>query len=307
MRRTAVHRLWQLARWTPVLGAVVALAAMPGSIAGSTLPIVDHDDGPDLEPGQYPGLDRRDDLGLEPVTVRPETVSRPVGQVIWTTSTQEEVESAEQVVRRLGTSGIPEVALRAYTRAQETMAVTDPGCGISWSLLAAIGRVESNHGRYGGAELRADGYGTRKIRGIPLDGRPGIALIRDTDDGTLDGDPVYDRAVGPMQFIPTSWWAVAADGNGDGRRDPDNIFDAALGSATYLCAGDADLRDRAQRAQAVFRYNHSQDYVDTVMALADAYERGQASRLPHEEPVAQRPPVLPKPPETPANHGPPPG
>jgi hypothetical protein len=282
------------------------LAALPASNPGGGLPIAALDEGGD-GPELYAGLDMRDQIGLEEVTVQPEQAARAVGEVVWTSSTPEEVESNEQVVHRLGTSGIPEVALRAYTRAQETTAVTDPGCGISWSLLAAIGRVESNHGRYGGAQLRADGYGTRKIRGIPLDGRPGVALIRDSDDGSMDGDPVYDRAVGPMQFIPTSWRAVAADGNGDGRRDPDNIFDATLGSATYLCAGSGDLRDRSQRAQAVFRYNHSQEYVNTVLSLADAYQRGQGGRLPHEEPVGPPPPVLPEPPGPPANHGPPPG
>jgi len=305
MRRTAVHKLWRLARWTPVLGVVAVLAAMPGSIEGSSLPIADHDDEPD-EPELYAGIDPRD-LGLGEVTVQPEQAARPVGEVVWTSSSQQEVESSEEVVSRLGTSGIPEVALRAYTRAQETSAVTDPGCGVSWSLLAAIGRVESNHGRYGGAQLRTDGYGTRKIRGIPLDGRPGIALIRDSDDGSMDGDTVYDRAVGPMQFIPSSWRAVAADGNGDGREDPDNIFDATLGSATYLCAGSGNLRDRGQRSQAVFRYNRSQEYVNVVMSLADSYEQGQGGSLPHEEPADSPPPALPRPPGPPANHGPPPG
>ena len=128
-------------------------------------------------------------------------------------------------------------------QAADQLAVDDPECGIRWTLLAAIGRVESNHGRFGGAQLRDDGYGTRPIRGIPLDGRPDVALIRDTDGGRLDGDTTYDRAVGPMQFIPSTWQSVGVDADGDGRRDPNNIFDAAQGAAVYLCRGDADLRD----------------------------------------------------------------
>jgi membrane-bound lytic murein transglycosylase B len=208
------------------------------------------------------------------------------------------------VVRSLAQGGIPDIALLAYVRAQDTLAVTDPGCGLRWSLLAAIGRVESNHGRYGGAELLENGDATRPIRGIPLDGRPGVALIRDTDGGASDGDAVFDRAVGPMQFIPSTWRAVAADGNGDGRRDPNNIFDAALAAGTYLCAGDTDLGDPAQRAAAVLRYNRSHSYVQVVLALADAYEKGRAAPLPSPGgvPAGTRPVPLPLPP---ANPGPP--
>ena len=173
--------------------------------------------------------------------------------------------STARIVTTLAMGGIPEVALYAYVRAEQTVAVADPSCGLTWSLLAAIGRVESDHGRFGGARLREDGDGTTPIRGIPLDGRPGVALIHDTDDGALDGDRVYDRGVGPMQFIPSTWRRVAADGNGDGRHDPDNIFDAALGAGTYLCSGQADLRNPADRAAAVMRYNRSSDYVAAVL------------------------------------------
>lgn len=298
----------KLVRWTAAAVATAALAALPGSLPGSAVPIASvGEQGPTRVPGTYPGLDIRGESGIGEVVVE-QKPTRPVAQVIWTTDPATASDSTAAIVSRLGTSGIPEVALKAYMRAQQTTAVTDPGCGISWSLLAAIGRVESNHGRYGGAELREDGYGTRKIRGIPLDGRPGIALIRDTDDGVIDGDAVYDRAAGPMQFIPSSWKAVAADGNGDGRKDPDNMFDAALGSATYLCAGNGNLRDIAQRRQAVFRYNHSQEYVDMVISLAEAYERGQVTPLPHQEPSANPPAPLPTPPVPPAHPpGPSPG
>ena len=160
------------------------------------------------------------------------------------------------------------------------MAVSDPGCGVPWTLLAAIGRVESNHGRFGGAQLRDDGSATRRIRGIPLDGRPNVALIRDSDGGALDGDTVYDRAVGPMQFIPSTWRAVNADGNGDGFADPNNIFDAAQGAAQYLCTGTSNLRDPARAAQAVRRYNNADSYVRLVLALARMYQTGRVIGLP---------------------------
>jgi hypothetical protein len=103
------------------------------------------------------------------------------------------------------------------------------------------------------------------ILGPRLTGGP-YAVVRDTDGGAYDGDPVYDRAVGPMQFIPSTWAHWGADGNGDGRDDPDNVFDAALAAGRYLCAGGRDLSDPAQLDRAVLGYNASQEYLRTVRA-----------------------------------------
>ena len=207
---------------------------------------------------------------LVAVPVGPGRVAKPVQMVL----------SGAPVIRTLGESGIPDVAVRAYKKAEARLAVSDPGCGVPWTLLAAIGRVESNHGRFGGAQLRDDGSATRRIRGIPLDGRPNVALIRDSDGGALDGDTVYDRAVGPMQFIPSTWRAVNADGNGDGFADPNNMFDAAQGAAQYLCTGTSNLRDPARAAQAVRRYNNADSYVRVVLALAQTYQAGRVIGLP---------------------------
>jgi membrane-bound lytic murein transglycosylase B len=128
--------------------------------------------------------------------------------------------SDDEITDNLGDSGIPEVALDAYLDGADLTNSIEPDCGLPWSVLAAIGRVESDHGRFGGAQLRVDGYGTKPIRGIALDGRPGIALVRDTDRGALDGDDIYDRAVGPMQIIPSTWDAIGVDANDDGRPTP---------------------------------------------------------------------------------------
>jgi hypothetical protein len=171
-------------------------------------------------------------------------------------------------------------------------------------LLAAIGRVESNHGRFGGARLREDGYGTKPIRGIPLDGRPNVALIRDTDGGELDGDTTYDRAVGPMQFIPSTWRSVGQDGNDDGRSDPNNIFDAAQGAGAYLCAGGGNLTDTAARARAVRRYNNADSYVQMVLRLATMYETGAVQPLP-DLPATPPPAATPSAPRPPAPTAPP--
>jgi len=129
-----------------------------------------------------------------------------------------------------------------------------------------------------------------------LSGGPGMAAIPDTDGGRLDGDPVWDRPVGPMQFIPGTWARSGVDGNGDGVADPNNLFDAALTAGRSLCAGGGDLRDRSQAEQAVFRYNHSADYVSTVVTWADAYGNRVApiqSALPLPPQSAAPPPLAP--------------
>ncbi len=77
-----------------------------------------------------------------------------------------------------------------------------------------------------------------------------------------------------MQFIPGTWRSWGADGNGDGRKDPHNIHDAALAAGRYLCAGDRDLTGSAQLRAAVLSYNHSDAYLRTVLAWFDFYRKG---------------------------------
>ncbi|MFF9867626.1 lytic murein transglycosylase [Streptomyces sp. NPDC013953] len=158
---------------------------------------------------------------------------------------------------------LPAAVLAAYRQAETELAGSAPGCGLRWELLAAIGQVESGHAR--GGRLTADGTTVRPILGPRLDGN-GFALIRDTDGGAHDGDTVYDRAVGPMQFIPSTWAAWGADGNGDGRADPGNIHDAATAAGRYLCAGGRDLSDPYDLDRAILGYNHSAAYLRTVRA-----------------------------------------
>ncbi|WP_176522773.1 lytic murein transglycosylase [Blastococcus aggregatus] len=177
------------------------------------------------------------------------------------------------VITGLAENGIPNVALNAYRVAATRMNASKPTCGIDWSLLAAIGRVESNHGRYGGATLNPDGTSTPEIRGPALNGVQ-FAFISDSDDGAFDRDSQYDRAVGPMQFIPTTWRSYAVDADGDGTTDPFDIDDASLAAANYLCTAGGDLRTDAGQRKAVFAYNHSDEYVAQVLALARSYATG---------------------------------
>jgi hypothetical protein len=173
----------------------------------------------------------------------------------------------------LAADGIPAVALAAYQHAARLLARSDPRCGLPWQLLAAIGRVESDHGRFGGATLLRDGTSAPRVIGIRLDGSRS-ATVPDTDNGRLDGDPVFDRAVGPMQFIPGTWRTFAADGDGNGVRNPFDMDDAALAAATYLCAAGGDVRTSAGLARAVLSYNHSRSYLEMVVALERQYARG---------------------------------
>ncbi|HZE03166.1 MAG TPA: lytic murein transglycosylase, partial [Pseudonocardiaceae bacterium] len=171
-----------------------------------------------------------------------------------------------------GPLGIPGAVLDAYQFAQRTLVAIQPGCHLSWTVLAGIGRIESNHASDG----RVDAFGNTlgPILGPQLDGSPGMAAIPDTDRGQLDGDTVWDRVVGPMQFIPSSWRAYGVDGNGDGVANPNNVYDSTITTGIYLCSGGTDLSNPAQLQAAVFRYNHSATYVDIVLAWAHAYVTG---------------------------------
>jgi hypothetical protein len=187
--------------------------------------------------------------------------------------------AAQPGASMLAASGIPSTALAAYRAAATREAARTPACGLSWPLLAGIGRVESNHGRFAGAVLHTDGVSTPPIIGIPLNGN-GTAVIRDSDGGRMDGDTTYDRAVGPMQFIPTTWAGWGVDANHDGRKDPFNVFDAAAAAADYLCAAGRNLTTTHGQVLAILSYNHSYDYVKMVMGLEKVYAAGVGVTVP---------------------------
>ncbi len=186
-----------------------------------------------------------------------------------------------QIVSTSSTNGIPAAALSAYQRAEAVINSADKACNLSWQLVAAIGRVESDHGRYAGNALNAKGVATPGIYGIALNGKNNTALIRDTDAGQYDNDTVFDRAVGPMQFIPSTWSVVGVDADGDGVRNPQDIDDAALGTAVYLCSGTDDLSTLSGQKTAIFRYNNSAAYVELVLSVADNYLQGDFTSVPN--------------------------
>ncbi|MEU3886694.1 lytic murein transglycosylase [Streptomyces sp. NPDC029041] len=168
-------------------------------------------------------------------------------------------------------AGIPATVLDAYKKAEASLRESKPGCNLPWQLLAAIGRVESGQARGG----RVDAAGTTigKILGPQLDGN-GFALIKDTDDGAYDGNSSYDQAVGPMQFIPSTWAWAGRDGNADGKKDPNNIYDAALAAGHYLCRNNWDLSQQGDLDRAILSYNNSRDYLNLVMRWLEYYRKG---------------------------------
>jgi membrane-bound lytic murein transglycosylase B len=166
---------------------------------------------------------------------------------------------------------IPVVALQAYGYAELVVGNSTPACRLSWTTLAAIGLVESNHGSANGATLTASGQALPPIIGLPLDGQGGRARIPDTDNGQLDGDRTVDRAVGPMQFIPSTWQTAGVDADNDGVRDPHDIDDAALAAANYLCRGGRTLSTAADWWSAILSYNDVRRYAQSVYDKANEY------------------------------------
>ncbi|MFE1910969.1 lytic transglycosylase domain-containing protein [Streptomyces anandii] len=171
-------------------------------------------------------------------------------------------------------AGIPATVLDAYKKAEAELRDSKPGCNLPWQLLAAIGKVESGQAR--GGQVDAEGTTYSPILGPVLDGN-GFAHIGDTDHGAYDGDSRYDRAVGPMQFIPSTWNWAGRDGNGDGKKDPNNIYDAALAAGHYLCRNDWDMSTGAGLRSAILSYNNSQDYLNTVLSWMEYYRKGTHS------------------------------
>lgn len=140
---------------------------------------------------------------------------------------------------------IPGPALDAYLQA-----VADTP--LAWTLLAAIGWVESRH--------------TPEAVGPPLDGGRGVRAIPASDYGTsLHGDPRWERAVGMMQFLPGTFRSHRRSS----AHDPFDPEHAAAAAVNYLLAvGAAD-----HVPQALYRYNNSWRYVEQVLAKAADYDR----------------------------------
>ncbi|MDR3665194.1 MAG: lytic murein transglycosylase, partial [Mycobacterium sp.] len=176
------------------------------------------------------------------------------------------------VVMAPGGLRIPPIVLNAYRTTERTMATSAPGCGISWNLLAGIGRIESGHANSGATDAR--GTALTPILGPVLDGTltGNEVIVQSISAGRV----TYARALGPMQFLPGTWARYASDAIGDGKPDVQNVFDASLAAARYLCSGGLNLRDPSQVLTAILRYNNSMAYAQNVLGWAKAYVTGIA-------------------------------
>ncbi|MGZ4630743.1 lytic transglycosylase domain-containing protein [Oryzihumus sp.] len=257
------RRIWAAAPAVALIGGGVALAALghaPDSASAANA------SGTLVKVPEF----IMEDAGSPPIA--PSRVAKGLGIRPGTKST-----SSEAVV--IDRSGVPAQALSAYRSAEHLMRTADPSCHLDWPVLAAIGKVESDHGRYGGSSLNDQGIATPGIYGMELDGTHGTERVKDTDSGLYDQDGIWDRAVGPMQFIPSTWRAIGTDADADGFKNPQSIQDAATTTAAYLCSGRVDLRQSSDLYGSLLRYNNSDSYVRTVEALAEAY-RSDVNELP---------------------------
>ena len=165
---------------------------------------------------------------------------------------------------------VPDRVLTAYRRAESSMAVDHASCKLPWWLVAAVGKVESDHANKGTVD--AAGNVLPPLRGPRLDGSTtDTRAVQDTDGGRIDGDAVYDRAMGPMQVVPSTWQLMARDGNGDGVADPDNIDDAALTAASFLCSSGQDFSTAQGLASGVLYTNDQSTYARNVLSWASYY------------------------------------
>lgn len=263
----AVRHGARRAMQTPIFGIVVITPLVFAGAVGASAP-------------SFPGKTPRMRTAITPVAAVAPSVtelSGPVVVAIQRPPASFHVAAAAlsappppKVVNAPGALGIPTMALTAYRNAETKMAAAAPNCGVSWNLLAGIGRIESMHA--GGGAVDAHGTAIHPIYGPTLDGSlPGNEIIIQSSVGNR---VTYARAMGPMQFLPGTWARYAADGDGDGHADPQNLFDSTLAAARYLCSGGLNLRDSAQVMAAILRYNNSMPYARNVLGWAAGYATG---------------------------------
>ena len=255
---------------------VAAVASQTSSVPHSTDPRPAADPRPALAAWSAPVPSPFAPDDLRPGSLRPRPVTTTA---VVKAAPAVKKKPAAKPARAKRPQDLPAAGTSQYELAlayRNAVAKAPKGCNITVFHLAAIGQVES--GSIGGREVTRDKVVTPAIYGPLLDGGP-FAVVHDTDGGSVDGDGSFDRAVGPLQFIPGTWSWAGADGDGDGRRDPQNVYDAALGTANYLCHGGRDLARAADLRAAILSYNGSSDYLDAVLGWVDYFTQNGLKSL----------------------------
>jgi hypothetical protein len=164
-----------------------------------------------------------------------------------------------------GPGAIPGAVFAGYLHAETVLAMTAPRCHLEWPVVAAVGYAVSGHAR--GGQVDSGGRTVARLVGPRLTGSFGLLTIPDTDRGRWDGDMSWDRAVGPMQIVPSIWRRYSEPD----RADPDSVGDSAVTAGRYLCAGGADLSQPAELRAAIARYCASELFVASVLATERDY------------------------------------
>jgi hypothetical protein len=260
------HRPYSRAALPAILiFSLVGTSALAGVYVVPALPVTVHRTFSLIDPAAGPAPDS-DLPGLDPGAATGTPGSPPPG-----TDGKATPAALAAWARPLATRlGIPLPAMQAYGYAEMVTATTSPGCQLRWTTLAGIGKIESAHGEHR-APLGPDGAALPPIIGLPLDGQGDRMKIADTDGGQLDLDRTWDHAVGPMQFIPSTWTKYGMDADGNGVADINNINDAALAAARYLCADNRNLSVAGDWWEAIMSYNAVQAYVRDVFNAANDY------------------------------------
>jgi hypothetical protein len=180
------------------------------------------------------------------------------------------------VARALDAEGVEDLSATAYVAyldAAAHVADSHPGCAVPGALIAGMGRIASGHGRNRQATVDQFGHVQPALRG--LQGTP----VPDTDGGALDGDPIADVAIGPLQLSPSQWARHAVDGDGDGLADPDGLVDAAATAGEVLCAGGATLDTYPALEAALTSMLGDGQQTAVVLGSAQRYARATALDL----------------------------
>lgn len=262
------YKRWPIALGTPLLVVVIALALVISlSTAQTTRPT-----RAAARPAREVGASAGDAVHLRSL---PHKEGATDGAIPF------KARPPRRGVHLVGGSGVPAVAIAAYEHAALVLYLRDPSCHLSWEDVAGIGRVESDNGLTYGSAARVTANGTLfpPIYGPLLDGQDGFPAIATPDDGRLEDTKVWTRAVGPMQFLPGTWLEYAQSGTGVGTPNPQNFYDAALTTATFLCTNGGTLATKGGLDAAVLAYNDSGAYLSLVVDWIDFYTRVGAAGL----------------------------